>query len=133
MGDPERTRILVVDDEAAMTRMVRRNLERTGRFEVREENHAKRAVEAALAFQPQLVLLDVLMPEMDGRQVADAMREQASLADVPVLFLSALVPTREISALEVLPGPLVAKPVEVGALIDAIDHVVAGAAAAATP
>lgn len=121
----ERTRILVVDDEAAMTRMVRRNLERTGRFEVREENHSRRAVDAALDFGPQLIVLDVLMPEMDGKQVADALREQAALARVPLLFLSALVPIGEISTLDVLPGPLVAKPIEVGALIDAIDGLVA--------
>lgn len=121
----ERTRILVVDDEAAMTRMVRRNLERTGRFEVREENHARRAVDAALDFQPQLILLDVLMPDMDGKQVADALREQAALARVPLLFLSALVPVGEISTLDVLPGPLVTKPIEVGTLIDAIDGLVA--------
>ncbi len=129
----ERTRILVVDDEAAMTRMLRRNLERTGRFEVREENHATRAVDAALAFQPQLILLDVLMPEMDGKQVADALREQASLACVPVLFLSALVPTGEISTLDVLPGPLVTKPIEVDALIDTIDGLVARPEAPAAP
>lgn len=123
-----RTRILVVDDEAAMTRMVRKNLERTGRFEVREENHAKRAVDAALAFQPQLVVLDVLMPEMDGKQVAEALHGQAALAGVPVLFLSALVPAGELSTLDALPGPLVTKPVEVDALIDAIDGIVAAPA-----
>ena len=129
----ERTKILVVDDEAAMTRMLRRNLERTGRFEVLEENHARRAVNVALAFQPQLIVLDVLMPEMDGKQVAEALREHVALAGVPLLFLSALVPTAELSTLDVLPGPLVAKPVEVEALIHAIDGMVAAPGIGAAP
>ncbi|MBK7971785.1 MAG: response regulator [Deltaproteobacteria bacterium] len=128
----ERTRILVIDDEAAMTRMLRRNLERTGRFEVREENHARRAVDTALAFQPELVVLDVLMPEMDGTQVAAEFRQRAELSRVPVLFLSALVPTGDFSTAEAPPGLFFVKPVEVDVLIEAIDHVVAASRAEAT-
>jgi DNA-binding response OmpR family regulator len=54
-------RILVVDDEPAITRMIKLNLEQTGRYEVRTENLGRRAIEAALEFRPDLTIL-TLMP-----------------------------------------------------------------------
>lgn len=124
-----RTRILVIDDEAGLTRMLRRNLERTGRFDVCEENHAKRAVQAAESFEPQLILLDLLMPEMDGTQVAAEIRKCDRLRSIPIVFMSALVPTGEFKTPHPLPAPFLPKPVTLDALLEAIDHFVDGASA----
>ena len=58
----EKKRILVVDDEPSITRLLKLNLEQTGDYEVATENSPKAAVAAAEEFQPELLLLDVVMP-----------------------------------------------------------------------
>ena len=68
-------RILVVDDEPSITRLLKLNLEQTGRYEVRVENLGARAYEAAQEFMPDLVLLDIMMPDMDGSDVAASLKE----------------------------------------------------------
>jgi putative two-component system response regulator len=84
-------RILVVDDEPDFTNMLRLSLESHGYFEVREENDAERARAAAREFDPDVVLLDIMMPEMEGSEVAAALKADPVTRDVPVIFLTALV------------------------------------------
>jgi CheY-like chemotaxis protein len=63
-------RILVIDDEPSITRTMKLNLERSGAYSVCTENHADRALETARRFQPNLIFLDVMMPEIDGGHLA---------------------------------------------------------------
>jgi DNA-binding response OmpR family regulator len=84
-------RILVVDDEPGMTRMLRRNLESTGKYEVRTENSGDVAVAAARDFHPDFILLDVMMPGVDGGEVAARLKEDKALQNIPVVFLTAIV------------------------------------------
>ena len=63
-------KILLVDDEAPITRMIRRNLEATGRFDVLDINDPTIALAQARKFKPDLVFLDVMMPDKDGGQLA---------------------------------------------------------------
>jgi CheY-like chemotaxis protein len=84
-------RILVVDDEPDFTTMLRLGLESHGYFEVREENDAEHARAAAREFDPDVVLLDIMMPEMEGSEVAAALKADPVTRDVPVIFLTALV------------------------------------------
>ena len=88
-------KILVVDDEASMTRMLRRNLESTGRYEVRTENSGAAAVAAARDFRPDFILLDVMMPGIDGGEVAARLKDDKELANIPVVFLTAIVQQEE--------------------------------------
>ena len=88
-------KILVVDDEASITRMLKRNLESTGNYEVRTENSGAAAVEAARAFHPDFMLLDVMMPGVDGGEVAARLKEDKALANIPVVFLTAIVKQEE--------------------------------------
>jgi two-component system, OmpR family, response regulator len=106
-------RILVVDDETANTRLLKLYLEQTNRYEVREENSSKAAVSTAEAFQPHLILLDVMMPGMDGGEVAARFKANAKLKDVPIVFLTATVTKGEVDAGGGLIGklPFVAKPI----------------------
>ena len=67
-------RILIVDDEPAFLRHLKLNLERTGRYIVKEVNDATRALEAVRAFLPDLILLDMVMPKLHGRAFACQMR-----------------------------------------------------------
>jgi len=84
-------RILVVDDEPSVTRNLKLNLESSGDYDVFAENHAGNALAAARIFRPDLILLDVMMPGMDGGDVAARLRADPLLRDTPVIFLTALV------------------------------------------
>ena len=66
----EPKRILIIDDEPSMTRMIRLTLEMTKRYQVREENNAMHALATAREFKPDLILLDVIMPGVDGGELA---------------------------------------------------------------
>lgn len=88
-------KILIVDDEPGMTKMLKRNLEATNHYDVRTENSSPAALAAARAFQPDLIMLDVMMPEMDGGEVAAQIKEEPNLSKVPIIFLSAIVKKEE--------------------------------------
>ena len=91
----EKKRILIVDDEASFTRMVKLNLEKTGQFEVREENKATYAIAAAREFKPDLIILDVIMPNLDGGDIFGQLQNDRHLKGTPVIFLTATVSPRE--------------------------------------
>jgi CheY-like chemotaxis protein len=91
----EKKRILIIDDEASFTRMVKLNLEKTGGFEVREENKAACALATAREFKPDVILLDVIMPAMDGGDVAAQIRNDRHLKGTPIIFLTATVSQSE--------------------------------------
>jgi CheY-like chemotaxis protein len=118
-------KILIVDDEVALTRMLKLSLEKKGNYEVREENRARRAVDAAREFMPDLIVLDVVMPDMDGGDVAAKMQRDPSLRDIPIIFLTAIVPRQEAAGNGTLNrgGYLfVPKPVSLEALTRLIDE-----------
>jgi len=91
----EKKRILIVDDEVSFARMVKLNLEKTGAFDVRTENKATYALSAAREFKPDLIILDVIMPNMDGGDVSNQFKRDRQLRDTPIIFLTATVSKRE--------------------------------------
>lgn len=121
---PEKKRILIIDDEVSFARMVKMNLEKTGAFEVRVENRAAAAVPAAREFRPDLVLLDVIMPNLDGGDVAKQMKRDRTLRGTPIIFLTATVSKREAGDGGFNSGGelFLAKPVSVEALIACINE-----------
>jgi DNA-binding response OmpR family regulator len=78
-------RILVVDDEPRFVRLVEANLQTEG-YEVVKAKNGKQAVELAASEKPALILLDVMMPEMDGFQACERIRE---FSTVPIIMLTA--------------------------------------------
>ena len=93
------TRVLVIDDDPQITQLLRRLLKRTGRYEVHTENRGSAAVIAAMAFHPDVILLDVCMPDMDGPEVARELEAVPELRGIPVVFLTGLVSHQEIGPL----------------------------------
>jgi CheY-like chemotaxis protein len=91
----EKKRILLVDDDISFTRMLKLNLERSGTYEIRIENAGSQAVTTAREFKPNLILLDVIMPEVDGGDVAAMLKEDPILKNIPVVFITALVSGEE--------------------------------------
>jgi CheY-like chemotaxis protein len=89
LGEPRQARILVVDDVADNREVLRRRLEREGHA-VETAEHGRRALDLVAQRPYDLVLLDVLMPELDGYAVLDALKGDAATRDIPVIMLSAL-------------------------------------------
>ena len=105
-------RILVVDDQSDITRLLKQGLEQTNNYAVREENDSRAALAAAEEFQPHLILLDVMMPGMDGGELAVSLRESPKLKSVPIVFLTAAITKEEVAEREGRTGgwPILAKP-----------------------
>ncbi len=118
-------RILVVDDEKALTRIIKLNLERTGNYEVRTENMGSMAVPAAKEFKPDLIFLDVMMPDMGGEDVVALLKEDPALSNIALVFLTAIVTKEETQSIETdIGGNLfLAKPVNTKELIATIERV----------
>lgn len=114
-------KILVVDDEAPFTRLLKHAL---NRYEVREENDALRALATAREFQPDLILLDIIMPGLDGGDLASQLRSDPQLKSVPIVFLTAVVSGIETTAAPRQVGgfPFLGKPVSAEALIRCIEE-----------
>ena len=117
-------KILLVDDEHALTRMMRLNLEQTGRFEVREENRGSNALRAAREFKPDLIFLDVMMPDMGGDEVAAQLKDDPDLKHIKYVFLTAIVTKRETGSkpTEISGELFLAKPVKREELLAAVDE-----------
>src|SRR3989304_10338883 len=81
----DRRRILIVDDEERMVRFIRMNLEHDG-FQVTEAFNGKQAIQKIRDVNPDLILLDVMMPDIDGFEVLETVRE---FSNVPVIMLTA--------------------------------------------
>lgn len=96
------SRICYVEDDPDIQRIVRMSLERIGKMTVEVVGDSTRAVEAIIAFKPELVMLDWMMPVMDGPAVLRNMREHAELKDLPVVFITAKASQRELDELRAL-------------------------------
>ena len=119
-----RKKVLMIDDEATFARMVKLNLERTGAFEVRTETVALSALAAAREFKPDIILLDVIMPSMDGGDVANQIKRDRTLRGTPIIFLTATVSKRESGDGGLNSGGelFLAKPVSLETLIHCINE-----------
>jgi two-component system OmpR family response regulator len=102
-------KVLLVDDEEAFAKLTQLTLRD---YEIRIENDSRRALSSARDFKPDLILLDVMMPNFDGGDVAAQIRAEADLKNVPIVFLTALVTEKESARRPVMGGyPFIAKPV----------------------
>ncbi|MBN1147217.1 MAG: response regulator transcription factor [Anaerolineales bacterium] len=86
----EPANILVIEDDYIVARTIERSL-RSDEFCIRLVSRGEKGLHMARQEPPDLVILDIIMPEMDGYQVCRAMRADPSLADIPILFLTARV------------------------------------------
>jgi len=123
MNDPKK-RILVVDDQADITRMLKLNLEQTNDYEVRMENNSRLALAAAEEFHPDLILLDVVMPGIDGGDLASRLEASPALKGVPIVFLTAAATKAEVSARGGRIGglPFLAKPVNTAEVVKCLEN-----------
>jgi CheY-like chemotaxis protein len=129
IGDSAR-RILIVDNDKNTTHLVKILLEKTGRYVVLEENDSTRAHQTARNFRPDLIFLDVVMPDKDGGEIAAQIRADPELHNTPIIFLTALVTRAEAkTGLHIDGHPFLAKPINIPELIEAIERVLPAHAA----
>ncbi len=95
-------KILIIDDEPDIRSIARLSLSRVGRMEVVEADCGAAGVQVALAERPDAILLDVMMPSMDGPATLQALRSQPETAGIPVIFLTAKAMSREVDRLKAL-------------------------------
>jgi CheY-like chemotaxis protein len=120
-GVEEQRRILIVDNDRDTTHLVKMLLEKTGRYLVLEENEASRTHQSARNFRPDLILLDIVMPETDGGEVAAQIQADPELQRTPIIFLIGLVTRAKAKAgLHIQGHPFLAKPINISELINRI-------------
>ncbi len=95
---PELLRVLYVEDDPDIREIAYLALEVVGGFVVKICSSGEEALDEAVSFEPDLILLDVMMPGLDGPSTLKKMREQAELVSVPVVFMTAKVQPAEIDA-----------------------------------
>ncbi len=118
-----KSKVLLVDDEEGFTKVTQLTL---STYDIRVENDSSRALESARSFQPDLILLDVMMPNFDGGDVAAQIRGDPILKDIPIVFLTALVTQKENDRRPFMGGyPFIAKPVTPERLAENIEKYLA--------
>ncbi|MGK0190445.1 MAG: two-component system OmpR family response regulator [Verrucomicrobiales bacterium] len=116
------TRILIIDDEKEFTDLLQMQMRRSANVHLRVVNLSTEAVEAARQFKPSLILLDIVMPGLDGGELLHLFEADKDLKEVPIIVVSALTTHDETSSGLTASGhPLIAKPVKTEQLISRIE------------
>jgi len=115
--------ILIVDDERDILDLIEYNLKKEG-FVVVTAEDGEEGIERARQIRPDLVLLDIMMPKMDGLEVIDMMRQDANLKDIPVIFLTARSDEKtEVKGLDRGADDFLTKPISTTKLVSRIKAV----------
>ncbi|MCS6824162.1 MAG: response regulator transcription factor [Cytophagaceae bacterium] len=116
----KKNKVLIIDDEQDILDMLQYILEKEG-YEVKVAHDGKEGLKSALEFQPRLILLDIMMPVMDGIEACRQMREAEELKDTIIVFLTARSEEySEIAAFESGANDYIVKPIKPRALVSRI-------------
>ncbi|MBT9146263.1 MAG: Transcriptional regulatory protein WalR [candidate division WS2 bacterium] len=114
-------KVLIVDDEPDILEIIQFNLNKEG-YDTRIAQNGKKALEIAKEFKPQLVLMDIMMPQMDGVEACRQMRELNSMKDAYIIFLTARTEEfSEVAAFEAGANDFINKPIKPRALLSRIE------------
>jgi CheY-like chemotaxis protein len=117
-------KILIIDDEADICAFSKKILERTGRFRVVVTQDSVEGINLANAERPDLILLDINMPQLDGGEVAQKLGESPATDRIPVVFITALLKKEELDAEgRVNKHFFLPKPISPNELIDKIEEI----------
>ena len=124
MNEGKKHKILIIDDDVKLSSMIQAGLQQYG-YEVLRENVSTRGVAAAEIFSPDLVLLDLDMPDMDGGTVAAEMRGNSKTKDIPIIFLSGLMRKSEVEAVggKMSGRVCLAKPAKISEITEKIEGI----------
>ena len=120
MGKKVAYKVLVVDDEEPILELLKYNLEKEG-YEVKVANNGHLGVDIARKFKPDLVLLDIMMPHMDGVEACRQLRAMTNLVNTFIVFLTARSEEySEVAAFDVGADDYITKPIKPRALMSRI-------------
>ncbi len=118
-------RILIVDDDPVILRLLKVNFEMEG-FAVMTAENGEDGVAAATRDVPDIILLDVMMPGMDGLQAAEKLRAQSSTKEIPIIFVSAKAQSVDVKAgLQAGAVDYVTKPFDPVELVEKVENLLA--------
>ena len=118
-------KILIIDDEKGFAQLVKLNLESTGCYEVQVELKGSLGLETARTSKPDLILLDVMMPDMVGGEVARRLKADQDTKHIPVVFLTATVlqeAARSAGVGRITADIYIAKPASIDEIIKCIEQ-----------
>ena len=113
----KRRKILIIDDEFPVGYLIKINLEAEG-YEAILALSGEEALEKARASAPDLITLDVLMPEMDGFEVMEALKRDEELNSIPVIMISVIDEIRKKRGIEMGAADYLSKPIDFDNLLD---------------
>jgi CheY-like chemotaxis protein len=115
-------KVLIVDDEPHIRQLVRRTL--SAEYEVYEAGNGQEAIEEAYGLRPDFILMDLMMPVMDGLTACYEIKNNPSTKNIPVFMLTAVVPARNKQIAQEVWGAngYLTKPVDLQELMDTITH-----------
>lgn len=110
---------LIVDDDLELVELIRDVLESDGRFEVRVANNGFDAGMMVKEYHPDIIVLDVMLPDINGKEVCERVRGDASLDDVKIICISGMVEKDKIAELKAAGADdFMQKPFEIESLVD---------------
>lgn len=121
---PEKKKILFVEDNEGITKVVTLVLESTNRYEVRVEHKGKEVINAAREFKPDLILMEDVLPDLDGTEVASLLMKERDLKDIPIIFLTTrLIPKDSAEDSRIIGGyTFLMKPANTDRLIECMEQ-----------
>jgi DNA-binding response OmpR family regulator len=119
--------ILIIDDEKDFCHFMRMNLESTNKYKIFVSTNAKSGIKTAIRKKPDLVLLDIMMPNISGFEVLQKLKENINTTSIPVIMLTALSDDESVAkAMGLYSHEYIVKPVEMNSLVSKIDRVLLG-------
>ncbi len=120
-------KILLIDKEPGVTRLVRRALEKTGKYWIKEEHDSEFALHSARWFQPDLILVDTTTASADREVLAKQIQTDSNLQETPMVCLSNLKPESEMISGGILSGySFFAAPVKVEEVLKGVEQLLFG-------
>ena len=123
---PAAKRVLICDDDPVILRLIQVNLELEG-YEVLVAHHGEEAIEVAQAERPDLIILDIMMPKLDGYQTCKRLKADESTEAIPVVFLSAKAQQSDIEKGKAYGvAEYLTKPFDPNDLVDLVERLLGG-------
>lgn len=94
-SEAEKKTIVMIDDEEDFCHFVKLNLEKSGRFKVHTATRGSDGIGLIAQVNPDLILLDIVMPDMDGGEVAFNLKKDGETKDIPIIFITAILQPAE--------------------------------------